>query len=296
MHWVKPSLICIVLHLTSTISNSEILPGISVCGKHPHDRIYGGQQTDITEFPWMAILEYNLPNTKHRFRCGGSLITKRHVLTAAHCITDKLVNVRLGEHNLKTDPDCEDTTPGLEYCADPPKNIGIEKTYVPEPYQSEDRNHHGDIAIIKLKEDVDFSNFIIPICLPLSEELKNKLYAGKNLTVAGWGRTEDAYHSDVKLKVELPVLSDASCSEYYKKFTVNISGGQLCAGGQKGKDSCTGDSGGPLMHLHRTRDEENWYVIGLVSFGTAQCGRENSPAVYTRVPYFDEWILNTLKL
>lgn len=62
--------------------------------------------------------------------------------------------------------------------------------------------------------------------------------------------------------------------------------GQLCAGGVKGKDSCKGDSGGPLMY----ENDKTFEVVGVVSFGPSPCGRENIPGVYTKVFAYKDWI------
>ena len=66
---------------------------------------------------------------------------------------------------------------------------------------------------------------------------------------------------------------------------------QICAGGEKGKDSCNGDSGGPLMA--RESDISPWQIVGIVSFGTSRCA-QGAPAVYTRVTNYMDWILDNL--
>ncbi|KAF2881997.1 hypothetical protein ILUMI_24178 [Ignelater luminosus] len=66
-------------------------------------------------------------------------------------------SVRLGEHNVKTDEDCEGDTPGLEYCSDPPVDVEVEKVIGHERYVPDDRNSYGDIALIRLKEEVEYT-------------------------------------------------------------------------------------------------------------------------------------------
>ncbi|KAJ8928433.1 hypothetical protein NQ314_019022 [Rhamnusium bicolor] len=81
-----------------------------------------------------------------------------------------------------------------------------------------------------------------------------------------------------------------------KKASVNLDDGQLCAGGEKGKDSCRGDSGGPLMSYHADENSEiNWYSIGVVSFGPSPCGMEDWPGVYTKVANYVPWIVTKLR-
>ena len=88
--------------------------------------------------------------------------------------------------------------------------------------------------------------------------------------------------------MQLPVLNNQQCK--IGRLTPRPS--QLCAGGELGKDSCRGDSGGPLL-IQKEADMP-WYVIGIVSFGSKECG-SGRPAVYTRVSSFITWIQNNLK-
>lgn len=67
-----------------------------------HRRIVGGTPAKLGSFPWMALIGYSNDLGETSFKCGGSLITKKHVLTAAHCLKSDLSSVRLGEHNLDT--------------------------------------------------------------------------------------------------------------------------------------------------------------------------------------------------
>ena len=87
-----------------------------------------------------------------------------------------------------------------------------------------------------------------------------------------------------------------ACKEIYKNMHINLVPNQMCAGGKTGKDTCLGDSGGPLMSVDAANKQETlWYIMGVVSFGPKPCGQGGQPAVYTRVmPYF-EWILENVK-
>ncbi|KAF2902747.1 hypothetical protein ILUMI_03437 [Ignelater luminosus] len=233
------------------------------------------------------------------FTCGGSLINNRYVLTAAHCVGDDIVSVRLGEHNVEKDEDCEgDNTIGSQYCADPVVNVEVEERIVHTSFDSDDKNAYNDIALLRLKKEVNYTRFIQPICLPQLTKLRKKDFEGKKAVVAGWGRTEKKWESDVKLKVALPIRSNENCSKIYQQHEINIQSSQICAGGEKGQDSCQGDSGGPLMYSDPS-EQPNWVCIGIVSFGTEalnkECGTEGIPGVYTRVTEYLQWILDNIR-
>ncbi|XP_068082095.1 CLIP domain-containing serine protease B4 [Anabrus simplex] len=278
--------------------NVHLLP-MDICGPVADARIYGGKETGLLEFPWMALIGY-LIRGKIGFLCGGSLVNERYVLTAAHCVTGLesgyvLASVRLGEHNLDEETDCDVET---KVCAPEPLNIDVEEG-VPHPQykgavnKSDQKN---DIALIRLKRPVSFSQSVVrPICLPVGLIHQNRNLDQKFLIVAGWGFTEKGRtSSSVQLKVNVPVVPLAKCSVIYQKIT-EIVPSQLCAGGVKGKDSCNGDSGGPLFFLGLVGEEQKAVQYGVVSFGPKPCGTENVPGVYTRVGHYMDWMLNNMR-
>ncbi|KAJ8925924.1 hypothetical protein NQ315_009776 [Exocentrus adspersus] len=281
---------------------SNLLPSNDVCGLGTQDRIYGGEEAGLTEFPWMALVEYERENGRRGFYCGGVLINNKYVLTAAHCVKGKdlprswkLVSVRLGEYNTETDVDC--VNDGFSTtCAPPPLNIPVEERIAHEDYVPEDINQYHDIALLRLGREVKFTGFVQPVCLPKSSFDQKKNFVGKKLTVSGWGKTENKSESAVKLKLNVPVKSNDDCAKTYKSANVALSRGQLCAGGEKGKDSCRGDSGGPLMTQYADENGEiAWYSIGVVSFGPSPCGMELWPGVYTKVANYVPWIVSKLR-
>lgn len=257
------------------------------------DRIIGGNDTTLEEFPWFALLNYVSKKGIYEFKCGGSLINRRYVLTAAHCLDnvhldggERFVNVRLGDHNTATEVDCdgeEDET--LRVCADPPQNIGFEEIIVHPGYGKNDRNQHHDIALIRLARDAEINWFVTPICLPDEEFVGTR--AGRNVTITGFGHTGRSRHSGVKQKALVPIFDLEQCRSKWARITLNE--GQLCAGAQYSIDSCSGDSGGPLM-----TQRLYWTVEGIVSFGY-QCGLEGWPGVYTRVSSYVDWIKSVIR-
>ncbi|KAF2881993.1 hypothetical protein ILUMI_24174 [Ignelater luminosus] len=289
------SLLCVLLYFSCTFAKevkTDLLPGRDVCGKQEEQqRIYGGEEAGIGEFPWLVLLN----SSEIGFLCGGALISKRYVLTAAHCIDDTIVSVRLGEHNIDTEEDCEGDTPGLDLCSDPPIDVEVEEIFTHDNFDLENEKMYGDIALIRLKKEVEYTNFIKPICLPTYSEIRDKVLTGEKVFASGWGKTKKTVSlNNVKHKVELPVVSTHDCAQHFKKFGMFISGSQICAGGEKGRDTCQGDSGGPLMYLDKSADKENWVTVGIVSYGI-KCGPELRPGVYTRVTEFLDWISERMR-
>ncbi|KMQ96720.1 serine protease easter [Lasius niger] len=276
------------------LADNPLLP--SDCGRDLSQRIVGGERTELDEFPWMALLEYQKPNGRTT-ACGGVLINKRYVLTAAHCIKGKdlppnwrLTSVRLGEYNTDTERDCVQDGEDSVVCADDPITVGVEEQIAHEEYRPQSRDQRYDIALLRLNRDVAFTNFVKSICLPTNSSLDGKL------VVAGWGKTETRSASNVKLKLSLPLANKEQCDQTYNNAGVRLGYGQICAGGQKGKDSCRGDSGGPLMAVERIADGTGrWAAVGVVSFGPSPCGMQNWPGVYTRVVDFVPWIVSKLR-
>ncbi|KAL3285562.1 hypothetical protein HHI36_000092 [Cryptolaemus montrouzieri] len=275
----------------SSHKNLNLLP--RDCGNIlTNGKILNGNQTSQYEFPWQALLSYRFRNGP-QFQCGGTVINDRYILTAAHCITGvkyPLIGVRVGEHNLLTKPDCE-TIENKINCAPDIQDMIIESV-IPHPLYNRTALIN-DIGLIRLASRMNFVESVAPICLPISREAANYDFSGRKGIVTGFGTTEKGVKSMVLLKVYVPYVEQSVCKKVYEKRT-RITHLHLCAGGQNQQDSCGGDSGGPLQVALDVDGEAKYVQQGIVSFGPRLCGSEGYPGVYTRVPYYMDWILDNI--
>ncbi|XP_050460002.1 melanization protease 1-like [Cataglyphis hispanica] len=267
------------------------------CGPVVQQKVFGGNKTGVFEYPWMALIAYDTGKLNPEFRCGGTVISRRFILTAAHCVTQlpadirSLIGVRVGDHDISKERDCDYDENGLEIqCAERYQDFGVESFYYHPDYTR--TKLQNDIALIKLNGSIDFRPLNVkPICLPLGPAA---LMIPKKAIVTGWGATELGPRSQDLLQAKLPLVTNEQCKEVYKRST-QIWYKQLCAGGLRDIDSCFGDSGGPLQAIGIYNGNTIRTIQhGVVSYGVRECGTAGIPGVYTRVAYYMDWILNTM--
>ncbi|KAG5667888.1 hypothetical protein PVAND_015854 [Polypedilum vanderplanki] len=268
-----------------------------VCGVSHGDRIIGGTKAALGQYPWVAhigLLKQERNDHKLSYECGGSLIHPKFVISAAHCVyglgnNERVATIKLGEHNLETDIDCEGN-----HCADPPQVFYPERIYVPREYNDTKLKH--DIALIELDEPANFTRYVLPVCLPSGDMIKNDLMS-MMVEITGWGYfdIDDPVSSSILNVVRLPVVEIEKCKEIKQLSVYEFSKGQMCVGGIKGKDSCNGDSGGPLVKAMSMDNYGPRYILfGLVSVGVPSCGKFSLPAVYTNVSHYLPWIYDVI--
>jgi len=253
------------------------------------DYILDGSETDINKYPWQVqLLKYG------EHWCGGSLISNRWVLSAAHCmftknihnntrlLTTREINVVFGEHDFMNPSESKIISRGVE-------EIKV------HPHYGDGRTFNNDFALLKLMEAVDFElhRNIRPICLPKDPK---KTYEGENAIVSGWGKTEyeETKASDVLLERNVTVMSNERC----KKHPFYLQGGGITDSMMCTPPAvCRGDSGGPLVSassVDGASPSQSFELIGVVSFGPAEsCSQvleSRTPQVYARVTKQLEWI------
>ncbi|XP_060524053.1 CLIP domain-containing serine protease B10-like isoform X2 [Cylas formicarius] len=275
----------------------SLKPFSKICGKQgaADNRIYGGTATDLAEFPWMALFQYQ---SRHGlvYGCAGNLITNRIVVTAAHCVEDAILKSRglnkihrvvLGEYDIRNETDCFHFKYGTD-CADKPQYFAPSKVVKHDSYHGTD----NDIALVKLDRNVTFTDYISPICLP-EGNVSAYLKGNEPMIIAGWGRTDPAGElSPVKKKATLPYVAREVCNEFNPQ---PLTEGQMCLGSGNGIDSCNGDSGGPvMMDVVSQFGDRITNLFGIISYGFGSCGV--APSVATFVPEYVDWIKRTVSV
>ncbi|XP_001658197.2 trypsin [Aedes aegypti] len=245
-------------------STRQNCPTCACGGMSSDSRIIGGNQSNISAYPWMAALYY-----QGQFTCGGSLINDRYILTAAHCVarsSAKQFEVFLRRINIR----------------------GSNPEMLQRKVESITLNHYqggrinNDVALLRLTEPVSIEPNLVPICLPEGSDS----YVGREAMLIGWGTTADGDLSDTLQQLTVPIMSNQECkrSGY---FRFQITNRMMCAGYlDGGRDSCQGDSGGPLQLVNPSTGRHE--IVGVVSWGK-ECAQRNYPGVYARVTKFVAW-------
>ena len=201
-------------------------------------------------------------------------------MTSGHCFyffpQVEWWHVRVGEHNETKFEGYEERIE-IEHVTIHP---GLNLSYGPGDY---------DIALVKLKRPAVFHSRVHSICLP---DMDTTFPTGKSCFATGWGMQEEnaTEYSDVLREVEVNLVSKEVCNSNIS-YNGTIHERYLCAGFQGGgKDSCGGDSGGPLA----CQNEDGRFVLtGVVSWGEG-CARANKYGVYFDVRYMLPFIEGTL--
>ncbi|XP_011807888.1 PREDICTED: complement C1s subcomponent isoform X1 [Colobus angolensis palliatus] len=264
----------------------ELPKCVPVCGvpREPFEgkqRIIGGSDADIKNFPWQVFFDNPW--------AGGALIDEYWVLTAAHVVEgNQEPTMYVGSTSVQTSRLAKSKMLIPERVFIHP---GWKLLEVPEART----NFDNDIALVQLKDPVKMGPTVAPICLPGTSSDYNLMDGNLGL-ISGWGRTEKRDRA-LRLKAAtLPVAPLRKCREVKVEnpkadagayvFTPNM----ICAGGEKGMDSCKGDSGGAFA-VQDPNDKTKFYVAGLVSWGP-QCG---TYGLYTRVQNYVDWIKKTMQ-
>ncbi|XP_069840729.1 prostasin-like [Dendropsophus ebraccatus] len=254
-----------------------LLGAFSLASAQVANRIVGGQNGNIQDFPWQVSLRHQLVHV-----CGASLLSSQYILSAAHCFpsehNDADYDVLVGSTSLSV------TDPGAQI-------VLVERSYKNPAYTTD--AYSSDIAVAKLKTPVSFSNSVKPIRLPSPNV---QFPAGMKCKISGWGNVHHSVplQSPKTLQVgQVTLISRRTCNCLYHinpspNTLSSIQQDMMCAGAIDGSvDACQGDSGGPLSCYTNNQ----WYQAGVVSWGD-ECGAPNRPGVYMATPAYSDWIKN----
>ncbi|XP_075972571.1 trypsin-3-like [Anticarsia gemmatalis] len=238
-------LVCILVGSVASFDVTRLNAEINheaLSNEDGQDTIVGGHEVSIEQYPHQVYFP--------KMFCGGFIVSKDYVITAAHC------------------------TDGYE-----PKDLRFivgstvrgQGTVIQaaEVINHPNFNLDYDVAIVKAAQPLVFSKSVQPVKLP---PRGRPMKEGSIVSVSGWGDVEEEGSASIILRaVHVPVTNFNKCKAAYHELTKNM----WCAGLEKGgKDACQGDSGGAAV--------QDGMAVGIVSFGRG-CARPNIPGVYANV-------------
>ncbi|XP_014672860.1 PREDICTED: trypsin-4-like [Priapulus caudatus] len=242
-------------------------PGQRLPRYYDDSKIVDGTVVVAGEVGWQVILYRS-----GSFTCGGSLISNRHVLTAAHCVhpyqnNPEYFSVRMGT--------LEQSSGGITRKAN---RILRHETYSSSAI-------YDDVAVIELDKPVVFTSNVHPIALASNDDEK---YVDWQATTSGFGRISgNGPTSSVLLKADQVIVSGEACQAYYGSFVQPA--GMICSG--QGKQTvCSGDSGGPLWVMQNYEPA----LVGVTSWSVNGCQIAGYPDGFARVTYYYPWIMKAV--
>lgn len=237
-------------------------------------RIVSGEVAKKDAWPWQISLYYN-----GQFMCGGSILSPRWVLTAAHCVDGfdyRGYQIVLGDYNRKTVDGDEQV-----YRA-------VRAFHHPDWMRPSELNN--DMALIELDKPAVFNDHVQPICLP---DADSEIPAGTQCYITGWGQHDIGQSGPPALVLKQALLTTVSQNTCYNMNTRNlgirVTNHMICAG--KGPNDptsgCHGDSGGPFVCRENSG---RWVLRGSVSWGSGYCRSSEAYTVFAKISSQVKWI------
>uniref|UniRef100_A0AB38ZES4 Venom S1 protease 35 n=1 Tax=Oncocephalus sp. TaxID=2944721 RepID=A0AB38ZES4_9HEMI len=239
------------------------------CGwsNRPAGRIIGGKQFRPHEYPFLVGISYG--HQPYQPHCGGSILSSRLVLTAAHCTVDaKALFVTVGEHNRAERHNL-------------PPLFKVERIIDHEAYHPV--LFHNDISLLILEKRITFLPIIGPVCMP---SVPGESLLGESVRIIGWGA--ESYGGPMTFlpqKVDVQVVDIPTCHKAWPYHVIPNPVTQICTH-SAGKTPCQGDSGGPVVYLNK--ETKNYELAGLVSIGPL-C-TDYIPSAQTDIFAYRDWI------
>lgn len=255
--------------------DNAILSGMDITRK-----VLGGDASERNDWPSViALARPGESPLRDRFFCGGTIIAKRWVMTAAHCLFNAFgrqdspssIRVIAGIHDLVEDASLDE--------------VYVTNVIVHPDYDNSLESPPGDIALLELATELE---------APLGQLFvgESEDYSDTIGFIVGWGATRyinenSAEYPTIQQEASVPLVSLATCNSPISYGGI-IAVTQLCAGYAAGQiDTCAGDSGGPLYII----EDGQVIQVGITSFGNG-CGQENFYGIYTNVSRYIPWLGN----
>jgi secreted trypsin-like serine protease len=284
--------------ICSLVIVCTVVVGQLPCGSKPDqppwpsadssERIVGGRNATPGYWPWQLSLQFLRENTTNDFRhtCGASLIDPWWAMTAAHCVTGRMIGMN---DSRREEPENFRVLVGATNLLDlsAVQIIGIDlitkhERFEPNPYLG----YPNDIALLRLKQPADLSPPQVELaCIPKDVNMN---FTAEECWITGWGLM-NWQDDDIPTNLQeayIEAISNEQCRDLQFGY---IRDSHICVGTGY-PNACSGDSGGPMSCYKN----QVWYVAGLTSWGIATCDRQ--PGVYTRISYFWSWIELTMAL
>ncbi|XP_053692279.1 trypsin-1-like [Sabethes cyaneus] len=238
-------------------------------------RVVGGINALPHEFPSIVSLQRLILTTSAHI-CGGTIVSQRWAMTAAHCITESPEGARFavwaGTHNIASAEANRQVINVDEHIVHPEYLGGV---------------NPSDIAVLRLVSYLNYNDFVQPAVLPVQGD-----YAVPGpATLAGWGSTSSGTvpsMPSILQKVQKPIITYAECEQANGgPGNSPLGESNVCTGPLTGGVSaCSGDSGGPLYVIENGSQKQ----VGIVSWGWMPCGTIGRPSVYVGVASYRSWI------
>ncbi|XP_059487703.1 CLIP domain-containing serine protease B8-like isoform X2 [Neocloeon triangulifer] len=253
--------------------------------------------------PWHAALtRYSDTGPLAIDFCGATLVSKRAIITAAHCLFDEnadlieaaRLGITLGMHDASKDEE------------DSRQRFRALELHVHPGYNHSKGDFRDDIAVIILREgQVRFNSYVRPTCLWNDDYELDKI-ANKTGKVVGWGHTSDYRQANILQEAVLKIASYEECYESKRLFfSRNLRPTEnFCAGFPHNQTSaCSGDSGGGFVFFNDTL--ELFFLRGVVSAGRSRTVVTDEGefvntcnpsyyALYTDVTNYMQWLVNKI--
>jgi len=300
------------------------------------ERIFNGVTAEKGEIPYQVGIHtdvnwFRAEQRESAFICGGSILSKKYVLTALHCVEEISIRVKCssemaeilacltsGKYKLKVVVgDLNRKRMKVDVQEEHVQERGI-KTIIPHPDWKKitirrEKNeevqlseYEWDFALLELDEPLVFyRDYVEPICLPIYKDIEKTAMKFKGLLASGWGITRQKHPENPNSKNVYPTKLQKTWTEIIpcKHNQVNHES-RICTKGLSGGQTCEGDSGGPLAmldgciknYIDGVRRWKRWVLIGVASYGDKPCQSSNFD-VFAKVyhPKTLDWLKKKVK-